>query len=259
MQQPISRQDGGRGRRRGKGGERKPASPPASPTPLPVFLFPHQLVFYSDQRSTHRRVLTLYNPYAFPLAFKMMCTAPSLYSVVEAEGSVRAKSCVDLVVRHQEVRCVNQGRRDRFRLQVRGGGRTGSREVWAELRRGEEGEDSLQRRTLPPPSPRLHPPLPPPPTCLPGYPTVRSRQQGLVLGVLGVVCVALLLLPLQPQHSSLVPPCTVSLTQKLVCAYILGQCLCDVCVCLFVWCGVCVSVTPCTYSVPGLLTMVFLR
>lgn len=105
MQRPLSGQDHVVGaRRRGVRGERKvsasppasPASPPASPTPLPVFLFPHELIFFSDQRSAHRRVLTLYNPYTFPLAFKMLCTAPSLYSVVEAEGTVRAKSCIDL-------------------------------------------------------------------------------------------------------------------------------------------------------------------
>uniref|UniRef100_A0AAZ3Q769 Uncharacterized protein n=1 Tax=Oncorhynchus tshawytscha TaxID=74940 RepID=A0AAZ3Q769_ONCTS len=40
-----------------------PSPPPSPPSPLPIFLFPSELVFYSDQRSSHRRVLTLYNPY----------------------------------------------------------------------------------------------------------------------------------------------------------------------------------------------------
>ncbi|CDQ94735.1 unnamed protein product [Oncorhynchus mykiss] len=100
-----------------------PSPPPSPPSPLPIFLFPSELVFYSDQRSSHRRVLTLYNPYTFTIRFKMLCTAPSLYSVAEAEGSVRAKSCVDLVVRHQDVSPRHWGRRDRFRLEVSGGGR----------------------------------------------------------------------------------------------------------------------------------------
>lgn len=39
-------------------------------SPLPVFLFPTELVFYSEQRSSHRRVLTLYNPYSFRISFK---------------------------------------------------------------------------------------------------------------------------------------------------------------------------------------------
>ncbi|XP_071315441.1 motile sperm domain-containing protein 3-like isoform X2 [Trachinotus anak] len=107
--------------------------------PLPVFLFPSELVFYSGQRNSHRRVLTLYNPYRFRISFKMLCTAPSLYRVVEAEGSVAAKSCVDLVVRHLDVSPHNWGRRDRFRMEVRGGGQVGEREIWAELRGGEEG------------------------------------------------------------------------------------------------------------------------
>ncbi|KAF3698353.1 Motile sperm domain-containing protein 1 [Channa argus] len=119
-------------------------------SPLPVFLFPSELVFYSEQRSSHRRVLTLYNPYSFSISFKMLCTAPSLYRVVEAEGSVRAKSCVDLVVRHLDVSPRNLGRRDRFRMEVRGCGQVGLREIWAELRAGEEGgrgeEEEEERR-----------------------------------------------------------------------------------------------------------------
>ncbi|KAM7366714.1 hypothetical protein PAMP_016127 [Pampus punctatissimus] len=82
------------------------------------------------------------------MSFKMLCTTPSLYRVLEAEGSVRAKSSVDLVVRHLDVSPRNWGRRDRFRLEVRGGGQVGGREIWAELRRGEGGgwEDKEERR-----------------------------------------------------------------------------------------------------------------
>ncbi|XP_041842237.1 uncharacterized protein LOC121640500 isoform X1 [Melanotaenia boesemani] len=117
-----------------------PAGEAGVASPLPVFLFPSELLFYSDQRSSHRRVLTLYNPYSFRISFKMWCTAPSLYRVVEAEGSVAAKSCVDLVVRHLDVSPQNWGRRDRFRMEVRGG---------AERRRGRRGgeeERKIRRR-----------------------------------------------------------------------------------------------------------------
>ena len=37
---------------------------------LPVFVFPTELIFYADDQSTHKRVLTLYNPYEFALKFK---------------------------------------------------------------------------------------------------------------------------------------------------------------------------------------------
>lgn len=39
-------------------------------SPLPVFLFPSELLFHSAETSSHRRVLTLYNPYNFNLSFK---------------------------------------------------------------------------------------------------------------------------------------------------------------------------------------------
>ena len=37
---------------------------------LPVFVFPTSLTFYSDDQSSHKQVLTLYNPYEFTLKFK---------------------------------------------------------------------------------------------------------------------------------------------------------------------------------------------
>ncbi|XP_056224997.1 motile sperm domain-containing protein 1-like [Seriola aureovittata] len=204
--------------------------------PLPVFLFPSELVFYSGQRNSHRRVLTLYNPYRFRISFKMLCTAPSLYRVVEAEGGVRAQSCVDLVVRHLDVSPRNWGRRDRFRMEVRGGGQVGEREIWAELRGGEEGggggeeEEERKRRSkggggqqraLTPLSPLLvptqtHLQLP---TCS----AVRSVSQWVVCVMVAVLCVAVLMLPLDTESSSVVPCCLhVSTNQKLACAYTLG-------------------------------------
>lgn len=45
---------------------------------LPVFVFPTELIFYADDQSTHKQVLTLYNPYEFALKFKG--ESPSLWS-----------------------------------------------------------------------------------------------------------------------------------------------------------------------------------
>ncbi|XP_038587910.1 motile sperm domain-containing protein 1-like [Micropterus salmoides] len=208
-------------------------------SPLPVFLFPSELLFYSEQRSSHRRVLTLYNPYSFSLSFKMLCTAPALYRVVEAEGSVRAKSCVDLVVRHLDVSPRNWDRRDRFRLEVRGGGQVGGREIWAELRGGvgggeeeEEEDERSKRRTpgggqqrAPPPQTPLSPLLLPSHAHLqlPACTAVRGVSQWVVCVLAAVLCVAVLMLPLHSDSGSVVPRCLhVSANQKLVCAYTLG-------------------------------------
>ena len=40
---------------------------------LPVFVFPTSVKFYSDDQSSHKQILTLYNPYDFALKFKGTC------------------------------------------------------------------------------------------------------------------------------------------------------------------------------------------
>ncbi|WAR27920.1 MSPD1-like protein, partial [Mya arenaria] len=57
---------------------------------LPVFVFPTSLTFYSDDQATHKQVLTLYNPYEFPLN----------------------------VIRHTDICINNEGMNDKFRIQV---------------------------------------------------------------------------------------------------------------------------------------------
>lgn len=42
----------------------------SSPRKLPVFVFPQNITFYLDDQSTHKQILTLYNPYDFPVKFK---------------------------------------------------------------------------------------------------------------------------------------------------------------------------------------------
>lgn len=37
---------------------------------LPVFVFPQSLTFFADEQSSHKQVLTVYNPYDFALRFK---------------------------------------------------------------------------------------------------------------------------------------------------------------------------------------------
>ena len=37
---------------------------------VPVFVFPVQLDFYFEDQTTHKRVVTIYNPYEFDVTFK---------------------------------------------------------------------------------------------------------------------------------------------------------------------------------------------
>ena len=40
----------------------------------PVFVFPSLIEFFEDDPTTHKRVLTIYNPYDYEVAFKGSCT-----------------------------------------------------------------------------------------------------------------------------------------------------------------------------------------
>ncbi|KAJ7303238.1 hypothetical protein JRQ81_012174, partial [Phrynocephalus forsythii] len=85
---------------------------------LPVFVFPTELIFYADDQSTHKRMLTLYNPYAFALKFKVLWTTPNKYVVADAAAAVKPQCCVDIVIHHRDVRPCHYGVIDKFRLQV---------------------------------------------------------------------------------------------------------------------------------------------
>ena len=37
---------------------------------LPVFIFPEELVFSSEDEAAHKQILTLYNPYDFNVKFQ---------------------------------------------------------------------------------------------------------------------------------------------------------------------------------------------
>lgn len=68
---------------------------------LPVFVSPSELIYYADDISSHKQVLTIYNPYGHSLKYKVLCTAPRKYHVVESEGFIKSHCCIDVVVRHK--------------------------------------------------------------------------------------------------------------------------------------------------------------
>ena len=47
--------------------------PSTAQTSTPVFVFPSQLDFYVDDKTTHKRVMTIYNPYDVDVTFKGNC------------------------------------------------------------------------------------------------------------------------------------------------------------------------------------------
>nr|BAE24140.1 unnamed protein product [Mus musculus] len=190
---------------------------------LPVFVFPTELIFYADDQSTHKQVLTLYNPYEFALKFKVLCTTPNKYVVVDAAGAVKPQCCVDIVIRHRDVRSCHYGVIDKFRLQVSEQSQRkalGRKEVIATLlpsakeQQKEEEEKRIKEH--------LTESVFFEQSCQPENRAVSSGPSLLTV-FLGVVCIAALMLPTLGDMESLVPLYLhLSVNQKLVAAYILG-------------------------------------
>uniref|UniRef100_A0A8D1E1A4 Motile sperm domain-containing protein 1 n=1 Tax=Sus scrofa TaxID=9823 RepID=A0A8D1E1A4_PIG len=185
---------------------------------LPVFVFPTELIFYADDQSTHKQVLTLYNPYEFALKFKVLCTTPNKYVVVDA--AVKNHFLVTYV------RSCHYGVIDKFRLQVSEQSQRkalGRKEVVATLlpsakeQQKEEEEKRIKEH--------LTESLFFEQSFQPENRTVSSGPSLLTV-FLGVVCIAALMLPTLGDVESLVPLYLhLSVNQKLVAAYILGDLL----------------------------------
>lgn len=90
----------------------------AADAKLPLFVFPTSLYFYSDDPTSHRQLLTVYNPYNFPLKYKVLCTSPKKYRVVDADGTIKPRCCIDIYVKHRDASVNNEHAHDKFRLQV---------------------------------------------------------------------------------------------------------------------------------------------
>lgn len=195
---------------------------------LPVFVFPTELVFYADDQTSHKQVLTLYNPYEFALKFKVLCTAPNKYNVVDATGAVKPQCCVDIVIRHRDVRACHFGVYDRFRLQVSEQSQRkalGRKEVSATLRPSAAQDPSSPRpqddeRKLKEPMSESEF------FEQTSYQTESRPVAGgpsLLTVLLGLVCMAALMLPTLGEQETTVPVYLhLSVNKKLVAAYVLG-------------------------------------
>lgn len=186
---------------------------------LPVFVFPTELLYYADDHSSHKQVLTVYNPYEFTLRFKVLCTSPKRYSVVDSEGTVRPGCCIDIVIRLKDISESAYGRRDRFRLNVYEQGRRqalGRKDISATLLQtahGREESDELDSSSSHHADPMMF------------NADARPRTSpGATVVLLAVVCIAALMLPTQgeKQQSNIPEYLHLTTNQKLIAAYVLG-------------------------------------
>uniref|UniRef100_A0A8C3Y9Q1 Motile sperm domain-containing protein 1 n=77 Tax=Telluraves TaxID=3073808 RepID=A0A8C3Y9Q1_CATUS len=174
----------------------------------------------SDGRTKGRRA----SPHQRPRA--VLCTTPNKYAVVDATGAVKPQCCVDIVIRHRDVRASYYGVIDKFRLQVSEQSQRkalGKKEIIATLlpsakeqqQQKEEEEKRIKEHLAE--SVFFEQTL-----CQPENRTASSGPSLLTV-FLGVVCVAALMLPTLGEMESLVPLYLhLSVNQKLVAAYVLG-------------------------------------
>lgn len=83
---------------------------------FPVFVFPVTLEFYLAARHTHKQLLTLYNPYEFAVSFKVLCTSPNKFTVIDPEGVVAPQSCIDIIIRYTQPTIAHCNAIDKFRI-----------------------------------------------------------------------------------------------------------------------------------------------
>ncbi|XP_022336563.1 motile sperm domain-containing protein 1-like [Crassostrea virginica] len=204
-------------------------TPQISDGKLPVFVFPSSLNFFTDDQSSHKQVLTLYNPYEFPLKFKVLCTAPRKYTVVDSEGSIRPHCCVDIVVRHLDICINNEGVKDKLRIQVTEHGTKkiiGKKDIVAVLlpkkELSQQPEDHFLSLSG---SASAESPGTPSRAIRPG-----SREGGgggggpsLIVIFTALFCILALMLPLSGDTESRLPDYLhLTVNQKMIAAYILG-------------------------------------
>ncbi|XP_059062854.1 motile sperm domain-containing protein 1-like [Achroia grisella] len=83
---------------------------------FPVFVFPVSLEFYLNARHTHKQLLTVYNPYDFSVNFKVLCTSPNKFTVIDPEGVIASQSCIDIVVRYTQPSVTHCDTIEKFRI-----------------------------------------------------------------------------------------------------------------------------------------------
>ncbi|XP_012339172.1 motile sperm domain-containing protein 1 isoform X3 [Apis florea] len=199
----------------------------ATPRKLPVFVFPQNITFFLDDQSTHKQVLTLYNPYDFPIRFKVLCTAPNKYKVVEPEGTINPRCCIDIVVRHTSLISSNCNVVDKFRIQMQEHPSKlaiGKRDVEAKLLPGTT--ETAGRST---PDPEMFQQLPinenrqQQSYALIAQNKAIDRGTNYVALIAGIICIAGLLLPTEGEQNNRVPDYLhLSINFKLIFSFVLG-------------------------------------
>lgn len=203
---------------------------------VPVFVFPTALTFYLNDQSTHKQIVTIYNPYEFRISYQILCNAPGRYRVESPQGVIRPHCCIDVVITHSDATLNNVLAPDKLRFQIcEDGSRQilGRKDIPATLVKGvpdpQSGGDSDRFESVQAPEHGA---------VLGAGDGYRGRNQrpvfgasqgkngpSLVLVAAAIVCVLALLLPTEGDHSdSNIPTCFhPSANVKIAISFALGM------------------------------------
>ncbi|OQR77915.1 motile sperm domain containing 1-like [Tropilaelaps mercedesae] len=85
---------------------------------LPVVIIPPELTFIANDPSSHKQTVTIYNPYDFHIKYRVFCTAPSKYQMPDCHGNISPCTYKDVTIRMTEIIEANVGVTDKFRIVV---------------------------------------------------------------------------------------------------------------------------------------------
>ncbi|XP_028401412.1 motile sperm domain-containing protein 1-like [Dendronephthya gigantea] len=183
---------------------------------LPVFVFPESLTFIADDQTTFKQILTVYNPYKFSVQFKVFGTAPRCYKVTEAEGIIKPRCYVDVVIRCVEISNLTE-RTDKFRLCLFEYGvrkHIGEKEITALVLKTRSNAEKQSKSKITEKSFRRQ--------HLKVLTEDVKSGPGVMVISLCCVCLIALMLPTVGETTSIPPYLHLTVNQKLIAAYILG-------------------------------------
>ncbi|CAF1290821.1 unnamed protein product [Adineta ricciae] len=222
-----------------------------SASPLPFFCSSNSFVFYlgkitiehflpkfihlsQDDSNTYSQILTLYNPYDFAVRYKVLCTAPRIYSIAEPQGEIRPQHSVDTIIRLLDTSSSSSNQNVVHKIRIQYFDRRkpqdliGKRDITCTILSYKPSEENFDEDNNHSPN-RSKASTTPLPTAI--KPSTNSPLQETrdplvvtILSILGIICAIILVLPDNENNTNTHLPSYLHMTtnSKVIASYILG-------------------------------------